>query len=155
MSKYAVIANLEAPKSVHDLHNLPLHVTLIGIFSSVELPEYFEPIIKNVAQKHSVVHTETNGRQNFGSQEKPIMVTELLNTKQLRSLHQDLISASSTEIQDMNPHFLPDTYRPHITDQNGRSVSLHEEIVLNNLTFVEIDGNKVHEKFKITLRNTL
>lgn len=151
MRKYAVISNLETPKPVHDLHNLPLHVTLIGIFSSLELPEYFEPIIKQVAQKHSTIHSSATGRQNFGIEEKPIMVTELQNTEQLKSLHQDLISALSGNLTDMNPHFLPGTYRPHVTDQNERAVSPREKIVLVNLTFVQIDGNNVYEKFRFTL----
>lgn len=151
MSKYAVISNLESPKQVHDLSNFPLHVTLIGIFNSDKLPEYFEPIIKKAAQKHSAVHTKDIGRQNFGSQEKPIMVTELQNTVQLRNLHKDLITALSGELNDMNTHFLPGTYRPHVTEQNERAASFREKIVLDNLTFVQIEGNHVFEKYKYTL----
>ncbi len=151
MSKYAVISNLESPKPVHDLHNFPLHVTLIGIFNSDKQPEYFEPIIRKVSQNHSVIHTVATGRQNFGTEEKPTMVTELQNTEQLRSLHQDLITALSSDITDMNSHFLPSSYRPHVTDQNERVVSFNEEIVLNNLTFVQIQDNKVYEKFKFDL----
>ncbi len=153
MNKYAVISNLETSKPVHALHNLPLHVTLIGIFSSLEQPDYFEPTIKKVAQKHSVVHTEAMDHQNFGDADMPIMVTELENTEQLKLLHQDLISALTAEIKDMNPHFLPKTYRPHVTDQKDRSIQADKEVRIDNLIFVQIDGNHVYEKFRFDLTN--
>lgn len=153
MRKYAVISNLESPKPVHDLHIFPLHVTLIGIFYSDKQPEYFKPIINKVAQKHCAIKTEASGRQNFGTQEKPAIVTELQNTEMLKSLHQDLIAALSGNLTDMNPHFLPSSYRPHVSDQNERAVSPREEIVLDNLTFVQIDDNNIYEKFIINLKN--
>lgn len=149
--KYAIISNLETAKPVHKLDDLPLHVTLVGIFSSSKEHEHFKPFLDTVSRNLSAVSVKTIGREDFGEQQKSIMVTTLEKTEELASLHQKLIESLGDDIKTMNPNFLPDTYRPHVTDQNDKRVSEESQVVINNLTLVEIKDNDVFERYRVEL----
>lgn len=149
--KYAIISNLEAAKPVHKLDDLPLHVTLVGIFSSSKKPEYFKPFLDTISHNLNAVSVKTIGREDFGDQQKSTMVTTLEKTKELASLHQKLIALLRDDIKTMNPNFLPETYRPHVTDQNRKRVPQESQVAINNLTLVEIKDNDVFERYRIEL----
>jgi len=151
MTKYAVIANLEEAKSAHKLSDLPLHITLLGIFSSDKKPEYFSSILESAAKGYNIVKTKTIGRQNFGDEKQPTMVSELEKTKDFEDLHKALITSFGDELKTMNANFQPDIYRPHVTDQNKKSVSIDADIVINNLTLVEINDDDVFERHCVSL----
>lgn len=151
MKKYAIISNLEASKPVHKMDSLPLHVTLVGIFSSAQEPDHFKSFLETISQKFNSVSVKTVSREDFGDNQKSVMVTTLEKTEELVKLHQTLVSSLGDEIKTMNPNFLPDTYRPHVTDQNKKSVAVGTSVALDNLTLVEIDGNDVFERYRINL----
>lgn len=149
--KYAIISNLETAKPVHKLDDLPLHVTLVGIFSSSKKPEQFHPVLDTVSHNLNAVSVKTTSREDFGNKQENIMVTTLEKTKELASLHQNLIRSLGDDIKTMNTNFLPETYRPHVTDQNRKRVPQESQVVINNLTLVEIKDNDVFERYRVEL----
>lgn len=151
MQKYAVIVNLEEARPKHKLSDLPLHLTLLGVFSSDKSSEYFVPILKDAAQNYGASTTKTMGCQNFGNNERSIMVTELKKTKELNNLQRILVKSFGNELNTMDKNFQPTTYRPHVTDQNNRSLAREESVTIDNLTLVEIDGDNVFERFRLSL----
>lgn len=150
-TKYAVIANLEESSPFYDMDNLPLHITLVGIFDSTKSPDYFITIIKNVASRHNTFKLNVIGQEDFGNNGNRIVVTELDKNAYISNLHQDLIDSFKSELGSMNPNFMPGTYRPHVTDQRNKTIKDLDTVELNNLTLLEIKDSMAIELFRIEL----
>lgn len=138
MRQYAVITNLESERAVHyTLSSLPLHVTILSIFFSDEQPLLFSETLGALATKTRSINTRTTGRALFGVNED-IPVTLVKKTKELNDLHQQRLKAVSEYVSFRAPQFTGRNFGPHITNQQDRSVPEETDLLLDNLSLVEI-----------------
>lgn len=151
MNKYAVISVLESQAKTYSLANLPLHVTLLGIFTSDSNIESLATMLDSGAKGQAAVITKVIGRKNFGDERNELMVSELDKTPELARLQEALILAFGKQLETMDKNFQPKTYRPHVTDQNTRIAPSDKPVIIDNLTLVEVTENSAIERHRLNL----
>ena len=138
MRQYAVIANLETVRGKHfSLSSLPLHVTILSIFFSVERPSFFSKVLKNAAAETRTVTVKTIGRALYGVN-RNVPVTLVDRSHELKKLHLKLLDEVSEKVSFQAPQFTGENYGPHVTDQEDRSIPVGIDLSVDNLSLVEI-----------------
>ena len=144
MRQYAVIVNLESAQAErYTMSSLPLHITILSIFSSDQQHSFFTTILAKIAEDARQLTVRTAGRALFGV-DQDIPVTLVENSDQLRKLHLRLLDAVSDHVSFRAPQFVGDGYGPHITDQGDRKAGRGDSLILDNLMLVEIVDEDVH-----------
>lgn len=143
MRQYAVIANLDGSGvNRYTMSSLPLHVTILSIFYSEEAPSFFGEIANDIAKASDAINVETIGRALYGVDED-IPVTLVRKTPALANLHHRLLDRVSGNVTFRTPQFTGDNFGPHVTDQSERYLPEGTDLVLDNLTLVEIEDQDV------------
>lgn len=143
MRQYAIIANLERNGTKHyTLSSLPLHVTVLSIFFSEREAEFFVKIIGSVASGFGAIKTHTTQRALFGVDED-IPVTLVEKTDELERLHLRLLKKVTDTVTFRAPQFTGRNFGPHVTDQSGTSVDVGKQLIIDNLSLVEIKDQEV------------
>ena len=144
MNQYAVMTNLDSgPAAACTLASLPLHVTILSIFFSQSPAPVISGLLEDAAACFKATRVTTIGRARFGVN-RDIPVTLVEPTDTLIGWHTGLLRAVSGHATFRAPGFLGEHYTPHVTDQQARALAVGEDILLDNLTFVQITGEDVH-----------
>lgn len=143
MRQYAVIANLEDTREgQYTMTSLPLHVTFLSIFFSNESASFFARINEEIAKGTHAIRVITTGRTRYGAhQEIPVTLVE--EVPEIANLHNQLLDRVSAHTSFRAPQFTGANFKPHVTDQGERVVSVGTQLELNNLTLVEIEEQDV------------
>ena len=143
MYQYAVIANLERDGTdLYTLSSLPLHVTILSIFFSEREPLELARLVIDAAAGRQSFSIKVTGRALFGP-DADIPVTTVEKTEMLEALHLRLLEATAGTASFRAPQYTGDGFSPHVTDQAGRTLQEDQSVMIDNLTFVEIDGQDV------------
>lgn len=137
MKTYVIVNLIEQPPSdCFRSTEMTLHLTLSNtFFSNMPVQEILQ-ILKELKSKHKSFIVRTKTRELFG-ENNDILVTEVARSKELLKLHFDIVE-SINDLVFKKPEFAMENYRPHITDQGGKSIRVNEEIKVNNFTLFEL-----------------
>ncbi len=142
MTQYAVIAILDEPAAAYTMTTLPLHLTFLGIFSSLEAPAFFSAKIEAVAGATPPLTTTARDRAMFGVG-KDIPVTTVEKTPAIAALHETLLAAVDGHAEFRAAQFTGEGFGPHVTDQGGRCIEPDTVINIEALSLVEVVGDDV------------
>jgi 2'-5' RNA ligase len=138
MSKYVIVSMLE-PEFPQEFQSSdwPLHVTLLRPFETEVGAVKLIELLKKISDTHQELSTTGKSKEMFGEKED-VAVTELICTPELQKLHDDIKTAFIDDITFI-AHQYP-TFRPHMTEQNGKSINVGEVIALKNLSLIAINA---------------
>lgn len=138
MPEYVIISLLQkdSPTTFHK-SKWPLHMTIIRPFASSKNVKDIIDTLKIFCSNKKVIKTKGKSYEMFGP-DKNIPVTELENTTETKSLHDDILHICSSWLEFKKPTY--DIYRPHVTDQGNQKISIGESVVIETISLVEMIG---------------
>ena len=116
--------------------NWPLHLTLIPWFkiSGKELPKFLTAV-ESIASNYGPIQLKQEGSTNFSTRE--VRVTLIRPTSEIINLHQDLLLAiSDSNALILSSRYTGSNFRPHITEQAGRSLPEAKVIISHKLYLI-------------------
>ncbi len=127
----------------------PLHITIAcaGAFDIPLNSEEFITKLKPLISGYSPIETKTTSYEQFGTHK----VTLIDKTKELNSLHKDIISLiESLGGNCGQPEYILDNYRPHCTAQKSSNLQLDTNVTLDSISLVDMFPNSNGLKRKVT-----
>lgn len=140
MQKYVLVHTLEpiADNTQFSMMDWPLHVTLSPRFAvDIKQPDLVTDL-KNLLAKKKLIKTIVKNDEKFG-QDHHILVSLLELTSELFEFHNevlDLLESYGAVFDE--PSYSRSGYRPHITVQKSGRVNKGENIVINDLSLVDM-----------------
>lgn len=136
MSKYVIVSFVEPEFPQTFSHaDWPLHVTVLRPFSTNLSDDELVEKLQDVCARHSPITTEAKSKELFGP-ENDVSVTELVNTSELQTLHEEISRIFGSDIEFTAPPY--PNYRPHVTDNNGKSIQVGDTVSLTTISLVAL-----------------
>lgn len=149
--KYTIVQFLEkiADGTEYSSASWPLHVTIAGTFATDWNKNNLRENLAKLLSAQKPIRAEADEDEYFGP-EKQTRVTVLKNTKELQTLHDrviDLLSDNGAIFNDSQ--FNGDGFRPHATVQGHARINKGDNIVIDELTIVDMFPDNDPQKRKV------
>lgn len=140
MNKYVIVSFLQRDFPLKFLKlDWPLHITIVRPFSSSKSGEEFIRTLTAICSQIKPIYVFGKSREMFGPN-NDLPVTELEDTPELQSLHDQIMNVSGVWMEFRTPQY--ETYRPHVTDQVNGRISAGEEVIINSISLVELGSDE-------------
>lgn len=139
--KWCLVAMLEDVAEGHEFTkgNWPLHITLVGVhalgWQNMELRHDFEDLAKDIKS----IKIRARKRGELGPVSKPTQVVFFEKSNELSLLHTRLVRfLRNNGAVFNNPEWNLSGYIPHSTVQKHTSVQPNTEVVIDNITLIDM-----------------
>jgi len=152
MSLFVIVAILDdtAP-TTFPRNNWPLHLTLLGNFSTNLREEELLPILSEITERTTAFDIIGRSQSFFGVQ-KNIPVIEVAKSDELLFLHEQLLRSLQTTVTFEKPNYVGIGYIPHVTNQINSRIVVREKRRVINFSLVQLEKNEGHICFSLDLK---